>query len=262
MAKLTRQAEQAHRQACQLVNLHRDLSEDEKQFVLDNYQESTNPAQVLDGAFFTPSKLALHLEMEVSGPRIIDLCAGIGHLAFACRNTIWEEHGGKPQRQLVCVERNPDFVQVGRKIVPEAIWRCADVLTLRPNFRPFDCAISNPPYGRHIRRATDAPGYDGSLFEYHVITAAARLARFGTFLVPQTSAPFDFSGVTFRRDNPSLDYHYFTRTTGIVLDGTSTDTTCFDELWHHRPPTTEIVTCDFTALRIAASARQLVAAAA
>ncbi|MEV6325600.1 hypothetical protein AB0M45_31185 [Nocardia sp. NPDC051787] len=49
------------------------VSEDEKLFVLNHFQESTSATQGPDGAFFTPHGLAHDMAIEVVGTRIIDL---------------------------------------------------------------------------------------------------------------------------------------------------------------------------------------------
>lgn len=101
----------AHDQVMALVALDRPLTEDEKWFVLENFHEGAMHINSKAGAFFTPSGLARDFSLHVTGPRIIDLCAGIGSLAFACRDRASE---------LVCVEINPDYARIGKKVVPEA----------------------------------------------------------------------------------------------------------------------------------------------
>ncbi|WP_457199114.1 hypothetical protein [Nocardia gipuzkoensis] len=112
--------------------------------------------------------------------------------------------------------------------------------------RQFHTAIANPPFGAGAGSATTC-GYRGRRFEYHVIAAASRLAEHGVFLVPQSSAPFTSSGSDrYRTDDSDPEYQRFTQATGIVLGpNIGIDTSLYDKLWHHRPPATEVVTCDF-----------------
>lgn len=244
--KLTRGHAVAHRRACELVDLDRDLSEDEKWFVLEHFHESQTTLHSLDGAFFTPLGLARDLAIEVSGDRIIDLCAGIGRLAWACRDPL-RRLNNEPARELVCVERNPDYVRVGRKILPHATWIRADVFDVAAmGLDRFDCAIANPPFGR-ISRTGNAPGYRGGRFEYHVIALAAQLARRGVFIVPQASAPFRYSGQPNFRVEPDGEYRAFTQATGIELEHScGIDTSSYAGDWRGVCPATEIVLCDFT----------------
>lgn len=248
ISKLSRAQAAAHREACGLVDLRRDLSEDEKLFVLTHYQESMSAAQTVDGAFFTPLGLARDMRIEVVGTRILDLGAGIGQLAYHCRNS-WGHVNGDPPRELVCVERNPEFVRVGMKVVPEATWWCGDLLRMhRGRMRSFDTVIANPPFG-HVARSADGPGYHGPRFEYHAIAVAAQLARHGVFLIPQSSAPFRYSDrPAMEHDQGDAEYHRFQAGTGITLHANcGIDTSYYRDDWHH-PPTmaTEVVTCDFT----------------
>jgi hypothetical protein len=82
MASLTKQEAAQHAKACEL--LEKDvLTFDDKLFVVDWWQESANHVNSAAGAFFTPHGLARDLATEVGGRKIVDLCGGIGKLAFA-----------------------------------------------------------------------------------------------------------------------------------------------------------------------------------
>ncbi|MFJ8301565.1 methyltransferase [Streptomyces sp. NPDC094447] len=246
MARLSKEAAKAHERAAKLVALDRDLTDTEKDFVLENWQEAAAAAHNLDGAFFTPEALARDLSIEVHGDRIIDLCAGIGRLAYTCRDYWGRRWNNQPPREIVCVEKNPDYVTVGRKILPEATWICADILTVPTlNLGRFDTAISNPPFGA-IRRTGDAPGYRGRRFEYHVITIAATLADYGAFIIPQPSAPFRYSGEPYYREVRDRDCARFEAETGIRLGpGAGFDTAIYRDEWRGVSPRVEVVVCDF-----------------
>jgi hypothetical protein len=199
------------------------------------------------GAFFTPEGLAGDMSLEVGGDCIIDLGAGIGRLAWHNRDLFgrWPH----PAPEFLCVERNPAYVRVG-KVLPEATWLCADILDL-PDLAdqlggPFDCAISNPPFGP-LPRHRNAPGYTGRRFEYHTIAITAGLARSGVLIVPQTSAPFHYSGrPNFEPDQGDAEYARFTAGTGITLTATcGIDTSFYDNLWRSASPRVEIVKADF-----------------
>lgn len=155
MAKPSKEHARLHTEACALAHLDRALTSDEQEFVLRHWQESQNSTAVttLAGAFFTPLDLAQDFALHATGARrVIDLGAGIGALAWAARRKIVAGFVAPPPVEIVCVERNPEYVAVGRRVLPEALWVCADVFELPTEFRhTFDLAISNPPFGHTPR---------------------------------------------------------------------------------------------------------------
>src|SRR5262245_26291139 len=127
MAKLTKAEAKAHAQAEEL--LRKDvLTYDEKVFVLDNWHEGASHINGSAGACFTPTGLARDFAIDACSGRTIDLCAGIGGLAF---HVFWRSYYARersePLAEIVCIERNPSSVEIGRKVLPEAKWICADV---------------------------------------------------------------------------------------------------------------------------------------
>jgi SAM-dependent methyltransferase len=179
--------------------------------------------------------------------RVIDLCSGIGMLSYA----VWQRSRFNHRRpQITCVERNADYVEVGRKLLPEATWICADVLgVLDMRLGHFDSAISNPPFG-NIRRTKNSPRYAGKDFEFHVIDIAAHLADYGTFIVPQMSAGFNFSGRPNYERQTGGRAVAFQELTGLHFDaGCGVDTALYKDEWKGVSPICEIVCVDFTEAR-------------
>lgn len=257
MSKLTKADAKAHQQACEF--LAKDiLSEDEKLFILENWQESAKHINTIAGAFFTPAGLARDLAIEVNpGSRVIDLCAGIGALSFFCS-------GHWKQSEIVCVELNPDYASVGMKIVPEARWHIGSIFDLPSDIGRFDFAIANPPFGATPRSAAKAPRYSGREFELHVIDVASELADFGVFIVPQMTAGFKYSGCpnggwpeTIKNgigsgftECKSDTHKQLLAQTGIVLEPScGVDTSIYDRDWHGVSVRTEVVRADFIEAR-------------
>lgn len=258
MSKLTKAQAKAHQQACELLKKE-VLTEDDKLFVLEAWQESAKHINSISGAFFTPVGLARDLSIEVSGRRIIDLCAGIGSLSFWCACRAWSE-----PPEIVCVEINPDYAAVGRKILPEATWIVGSVFDLPADIGRFDFAIGNPPFGATPRDAK-APRYTGKEFELHVIDIASDLADFGAFIVPQMTAPFKYSGCpnggwreTVKNgvgsgflSCPSDVHEKLMAQTGIILEAScGIDTSTYRNDWHGVSVATEVVVCDFGEARV------------
>lgn len=235
--KLSKPATKAHLKAMDLVESDRTLKHEERLFILENFQEAYGEANSLSGAFFTPLDLARDLSIEVDGRRIVDLCAGIGMLAFACS----DEH-----QEVLCVERNPSYVKAGRRVLPQAEWIQADVFDLDPRrYGRFDCAISNPPFGR-IKAEGDKGRFTGPEFEYRLIDVASHWARRGVFLIPQASAPFRMSGVQRFVHQRTGAYERFQRDTGLELTHScGIDTAQYRGQWRGVQPVCEVVLCDF-----------------
>jgi predicted RNA methylase len=264
VAKLTKVEAKAHQQACEI--LEKDvLSVDDKLFVLQHWQESAKHINTIAGAFFTPIGLAGDLSVEICGTRIIDLCAGIGSLAFWAVDRCW----GAP-REIVCVELNPEYAAVGRKIVPEARWVVGSVFDLPADLGHFDCAIGNPPFGATPRDAK-GPRFTGKDFELHVIDVASDLADHGAFIVPQKTAGFKYSscpaggwpstimdgvGSGFEATRSETHDRLLSQT-GIRLEPScGIDTGLYARDWHGVSVTTEVVTVDFIEARTAGRSLQ------
>ena len=242
MARLSKAEAKRHQEACDLVVLDRVLMEDEREFVINNWQESASHINSAAAAFFTPLELAFHLAIETNGCRtFIDLCAGIGALSYAC----WQSNRSSIDR-IVCVEINPDYAAVGRKVLPEAEWIVASVDAL-PDLGSFDMAISNPPFGKVVKIA--GPRYSGEA-DLAVIDIASDLATYGTFIIPQMSAPFQYSGrqsMTFRDNDRTAK---FRDATAIDLQpGCGVDCDYFRDQWRGVAPKVEIVCADFEGVR-------------
>lgn len=237
MSKLSKSQMKLHALACELLEQDA-LTLDQREFVLEHWRPGAEHNIGQSGSFFTPLGLADAFALECNGAQsVIDLCAGIGGLAYAR----WRRD--QPKR-LVCVEANPAFVAVGRKVLPEAEWIRASVFEL-PDLGRFDLAISNPPYGR-VRCVGQGPRYRGNEFEYRVIDVASRLADQGVFLIPQTSSPRRFSGVTQEREVSSAKYQQFHRETGITLDiGVGINSEAWREDWQGTRILVESVRVEF-----------------
>ncbi|NTG07222.1 methyltransferase [Rhizobium rhizogenes] len=244
MAKLTKAQAKTHQQACDI--LKKDvLTEDEKVFVLENWQESATHINGVAGAFFTPLDLAADFAIEAHEGRVIDLCAGIGMLSFAMR---YRNTYNTAPLDITCIEINPDYVAVGRKIMPEATWIQASVLdVLDMDLGHFDFAVSNPPFGK-VKRPGDkkSPRYTGGEFEFHVIDIASHIANYGVFILPQMSAGFNYSGKQQYSRQTSGKAFDFQQKTGLTFEtGCGVDTAIYQDKWRGVAPLCEIVCVDF-----------------
>jgi hypothetical protein len=236
MAKLTKKETKLHQQALDLVHSDKPLTFEEKEFVLQNYCGDGIGAT---GAFFTPADLAWDFTIDSgSTGRCIELCAGIGRLSF-CQ---YIRH--KP-RHITCVELNPDYVAIGKRVLPQAEWICADALTYACS-ESYDIVYGNPPFG-NIQTSEAVKGrYKGSEFEYKIIEHGASLADYGVWIVPQGSAGFVYSGAQYYDRRESWKYKKFSASTGYRFEaGCGIDTSIFKDQWHGTSVVCEVVTVEY-----------------
>lgn len=249
MAKLTKAQAKFHEEAMELLR-RGELNEDDARFVFQHYREDANHINSTAGAFFTPYGLARDLRLHIplnykDHVKLIDLCAGIGVLSYMAAHAC--DSRNQCSVEITCVEINPDYVEVGKRLLPEATWICGDALdpALLSSLGHFDCAVSNPPFGRI--RSPHRRNYSSSQFEYMVIEAAAGIADAGAFIIPQMSAPFVYSGTNDARWLETGPARLFEQQTGIGLDfNVGIDTSRYQSEWHGTSPCCEIVCCDFT----------------
>ncbi len=250
MSKLTKAEIQGHIESLALLE-RGSLSDADIPFIFENYRESANHINSMAGAFFTPFGLARDLSLHIpyvyeKTIKIVDLCAGIGILSYAAKQE--DNSWSRCHSEITCVEINPDYVEIGKKLLPEARWICGDALdpALLAALGHFDCVIANPPYGNI--KSNHKKHYSSGLFEYMLIEAAARIADEGIFIIPQMSASFVYSGSHYRRWRDNRRATAFEEKTGIALEfNKGIDTDQYKDDWHGVTPICEIVCCDFTA---------------
>ena len=219
MAKLTKQETKLHQQVMDLVHSDRPLKYDERHFVVENYNESANHMNGKAGAFFTPTEMCRDFYMACGclgyNKSMLDICAGIGKLTFP----FYENSDDKSIFTLV--EINKDYIDVGKRVMPEANWihsDCMDLTIYADN--TYDLVVSNPPFG-----AIGSDSFNGCTyskgrqnFELAVVELANCLYRRQTaFILPQMSVPFKFSGGQGYQHQITEKYESFKQQTGIDL---------------------------------------------
>jgi hypothetical protein len=170
---------------------------------------------------------------------VVDACAGIGALSYA--NFVSDEQ----KTRYVCIEANPDFVRVGKRILPEAEWICGDAFSQKTweKIGKVDEVISNPPFIRNIKSDFKPPLISGKNSIYLMAEIAMRYAKRAIFIVDQASCPFKMSGVSFLTPQKDCrNYDIFNERTGISFEPTSFDTSVYLKEWVGVQVQVEVVT--------------------
>ncbi|WVX87407.1 DNA methyltransferase [Vibrio phage EniLVp02] len=234
------------------------LTQDEREWVIENLNEAAICEITRCGAFFTPIDYAFGLAFELGSSHrsrsLLDLCSGIGLLAYAAyhHHSFFKETG---YNRIVCVEQNYDFVKIGKKLLPQATWihgsidddHVKEQLTeIVKEHGEFDDVISNPPYGIvPSMKDIQCPRYTGKHAHFKVMDIASQYAGRGTFIIPQNDAGFRYSGVQNFERVESSNFKKFVKDTGWRPDiGMGQDTTVFP-MFKNTKIQTEIVVIDY-----------------
>jgi len=244
--KLSKEQVKNHKKAQEIL-LKDVLTFDEKLFVLENWHEGAENMNSFAGAFFTPTGLARDFAIELNdndGSSLVDLCAGIGMLAF------YAYHYRRIEN-ITCIEVNPMYYEAGKKILPEANWILDSVLNqvCISSLPKFDQCISNPPFGNIKTTANhtkDWLRYTGSDFEFKVIEIASKIADRGIFILPQMSTPYKYSGQKTMCANDSAKHNKFAAQTGLKFEfNCGIDTSYYINDWNGVSPMCEIIIVEF-----------------
>ncbi|OUE51780.1 hypothetical protein AZ003_000662 [Citrobacter freundii] len=237
MARVTKKESQLRLKVMELVHSDRQPTEDDKEFIFNNYRGDGIGAT---GAFFTPEMLAWDFMLDAGcSDDCIELCAGIGRLSY------YQFIRNKPSH-ITCVELNPEYVLIGKRVLPQAEWITGDALQYTPD-RFYRVAYGNPPFGKINTSGAYTGRYTGSEFEYKIIDRAREYSSYGVWIVPQGSAGFKYSGHTYYdRSIQSAKYIKFEKDTGLILHpGVGIDTSIYRDQWNGTKVTCKSVLVDY-----------------
>lgn len=196
MPRATKPEWDAHNRAEEMIfGSDRKLSLAEIEFILENWMPYIGSRVDVSGAFFTPLSLARCVALNTGDRgRFVDICAGIGALSFPLIYNTWG-YRQSSITEVVAVELDYRFVEIGRRILPEVTWVHGDVFDaeLWERLGCFNHAVSNPPFGRN--KANTGKG-DWLSFrganDFMVLEVAMRVADTVTMIVPQSNMPLHY----------------------------------------------------------------------
>lgn len=236
MARISNFRINAHKKAVQMIDdCTHDLDFDDCAFILDAFEPGA--AVVADAqTYFTPRAIAESVAIACKPgyrARILDLGAGIGSLSFWFDFTCTLEQHQHGDHEFVCIEKNPRFVEVGRRILPKATWIEGDMFdqNLIESLGKFDTVISNPPFGKLKMERPDWLSYnDRNRAHFMAIEIALRASKLGPYtddmrafmVLPQAALPFRVNYQTVKFDGYGMGLDKFTRThPNVQLNPTS-----------------------------------------
>jgi methylase of polypeptide subunit release factors len=230
MAKLSTQELKNHDKTERILEKADPLSLHDRQFVLDHWMPEADIV-AREKAFFTPRWMSAAVAMEAADDgRVVDLCAGIGSLSWYMtrENRPWAL---RPGFSMTAIEKNPRFVEIGKRLLPEVEWIQGDVFsrTMWDKIGPFDSFITNPPFGMPARVEWLRYGEESSLM---VVEVGLRYSRWGTgtAILPQSLCPFRYSGVQeYKQVPPLAKTDRFLRKVPALMQVGATDTTVVPE---------------------------------
>jgi hypothetical protein len=156
-------------------------------FIFDAFHPGAFGRTDIAATFFTPRRDARSVAQAHGGTgRVLEPTAGIGVCAHALMEYL-DPFNRRAPIQLVCVEIVKDFVEIGRRLVPEADWICGNIFDVLPTLGRFDTAIGNPPFGNI---PTNQSTTFRSAIHFGILDAVIPMTEHGgVFILPRNSVP-------------------------------------------------------------------------
>ena len=246
MSKLTKIRLKNHNIATDL--LKKDiLSDEDKEFVIENWKPYADHNISASATFFTPVDVCDELSIQVLSSldpqkkyTILDLCAGIGNLSSSIVNNNRHDN-----TEIIAVEFNQDFIDVGKKLLPKVTWINYDAFDedfwVKNDFtnNKVDFMICNPPFSlRH-----DWSGELQLRSELISYLICLKYSKFGGyFIVPQNCVPFEYSGRPYYSSSVSPVWNKVLKIYPKAnCECLSVDMSIYTELWDNVTPNVELV---------------------
>jgi predicted RNA methylase len=215
--KLSKKDKKKNDEVLKLLELSA-LTHDQKCKIYEDLNEGIFGDITSHSAYFTGLDLALDFAlMAPTDGLVLDMCAGFGVLSFAALTRDYYEGNIK---KIICLERNPKYIEVGKKLVQsvykrswdvdkekqelqtEVIWIQGDMFDkklwdkIEKEHGKIDCLLSNPPFGKVTKTDCDRSWlkYKGSDLDIAALEIGYHKAEYASFILPQGSCTFRGSG--------------------------------------------------------------------
>jgi predicted RNA methylase len=234
--KLTKADLKLQRQVLDVLNKD-NLNFDDIEYIYGNLHAGMLGDVTNNSAYFTPLDLAYDFGLFCGRNGIVvDMCAGIGILSFAVNVSDYYRKGIK---QLVCIERNPDYIKVGKKLLPEADWIQGDIFdkevwdNIIQKYGKIDSIISNPPFGKVTKTDCDRSWlkYTGSEIDMAAIEIAYQFTNDISMILPAGSVSFRYSGRPYYEEIENRKVNKLKKDTGLdfMMTNPGIDTTAYEQ---------------------------------
>ena len=254
--KLTKSQLKIHKQAEEILKKD-TLTFEDKEFIYENLNEGAIADVTSLSAYFTPLDLAYDFAILVSSWGVcVDMCAGFGVLSFCARVRDTEHHNIKHQ---ICIERNPVFIEIGKKLLPQAEWICGDMFDktiwdyIIDKYGKIDSIVSNPPFGKVTKTDCnrDWLKYTGAELDIASMEVAMLNSSDVSMLLPLSSCEFRYSGRPYFEEIENRKIKKLREQTGIqfIMTNPGIDTSIYSK-FKNTPITVEHV--DFMDIKLVA----------
>lgn len=211
--KLTKKEVKEQQEILALIRSDKNLIGSEIDFIYENFNPGAIGDVSANGAFFTPYGLAQDVAVMVQARgHVLDLCGGVGMLSYRALDMDTYE---KRIQSLTIIELNPEYIEIGKKLLPHANWVHGSVFdkelieSLLPKDGKFDTILSNPPFGKVLaKEKVDWLNYNNNR-DLMCLEVALRYGKDAYFILPSGSVPFRYSGAPYYQENLSRELKRF-----------------------------------------------------
>lgn len=220
------------------VFLEKDnLTIEDKELIYEKFNEGAIADVTTDSAYFTPLDMAYDFALFAGRHGVcVDMCAGFGVLSFCARIRDTYEKNIKHQ---ICIERNPKFIEIGKKLLPEADWIQGDMFDkslwdgIVAKYGKIDCIVSNPPFGKVTKTDCDRSWlkYKGADLDMAAIEIALMYADYVDMILPSGSCTFQYSGRPYYQEKENRKVDKLRKDTGLnfIMSCDGVDTSVYEK---------------------------------